>query len=405
MKRSAEDEAAGEAASGKPRVKSVECAICKEDESETLQIMDHGCSTCTKGAWMICESCHNHTLSRSCPVCKQHYAPLYLYTIPGVVLPDRAAPRNTRKEIFDTLKLCARLDLKKRTFEAAVVGQNVCVWRPLFEEERAEQAKALAETVAAAAADAGRAAAAADAVAAAAAAEAVVGTPDEMGKMFFCFVGAPSTDGDDAGAHCADGRASEQHLIFEMQMSKSRLSGGRFTFDENVWNEIQAAMERSQEEEEDEEEDGEGGAGAGEGAGEEHGERHGFEAVSPADACGVAVAATGDAGIQVMEQQEQPPLASDTDTAAEAAFLAAEPQDNITGDIMQYVVPADEAVQMMKGQWLSALVRGADVHAMTMLAPEYWERAEGELDANMDRHAEEALTAAEEWGAGGDAVV
>ena len=31
---------------------------------------EHGCSTCKKDAWHICEECHLGRLSRQCPICR-----------------------------------------------------------------------------------------------------------------------------------------------------------------------------------------------------------------------------------------------------------------------------------------------------------------------------------------------
>lgn len=56
------------------------CAICFESE-KLLEV--HGCATCKKDSWKICESCNESRLSRTCPICAGDYSPLILYSVPG----------------------------------------------------------------------------------------------------------------------------------------------------------------------------------------------------------------------------------------------------------------------------------------------------------------------------------
>jgi len=61
----------------------LECSVCLENPSESNQVIDHQCGSCTKDAWKICEECNEKLLSRTCPFCRLDYAPVMLYAVPG----------------------------------------------------------------------------------------------------------------------------------------------------------------------------------------------------------------------------------------------------------------------------------------------------------------------------------
>lgn len=382
MKRAADDDGADaglaaeapEEKKGKAEEARVECAICLSEGSD-VEIRDHDCSTCKKGAWMICESCHNHILSRACPVCKGHYAPLFLYAIPGVCKPplDLGAESRSAKETFERFRALAFLDMKRNMFSASVQVQNVCVWRALFDEE-----KTGAEG------------------------------EDEVGKMFFCFMGAAAWD--------EEGAPSDQHLIFEMTMSRARVASGRFTFDNSVWDELMEAMENAEVDDDDEDDDDEeeeeveegGGVGAG-GAeaavAEEIVDRanvaDGTVPASAAVAPPPAPASTVDTPADAVDDAPAPPTVS-TPVDNFIAAVEEEVQNNSDlGEVKQYIVPTDMALKMMKGQWMTALLKGHEVHAMTMVRPEQWAEAERDLEEEVDRCSKSVQHAAEKGAAGG----
>ena len=60
------------------------CAVCykSSDETDEKRLRKHGCATCTVGAWLICEECHNSLLSRDCPLCRSPYEALELFEFP-----------------------------------------------------------------------------------------------------------------------------------------------------------------------------------------------------------------------------------------------------------------------------------------------------------------------------------
>ena len=342
----------------------IECAICLSEASEDVEMRDHECSTCKKGAWMICESCHNHILSRACPVCKSHYAPLFLYAIPGIILPLLAVQGATKEETFENYENLAVLDMKRRMFTASVRCQNVCVWRALFDEEKTG-------------AEGG----------------------DETGKMFFCLMGAAAWDEEDSPD------SGDQHLIFEMRMSRARVASGRFTFDNAVWDELMEAIQKEEEDEEDEEDEDEV---EDEVEGEGEGKVEGNEAEASA---GVnADADTGGGGAEATEPVPAPaaaaaPAADDDVPVVQALdsmledFIAL--QQGGLADIKQYVVPTETALAMMRGQWMSALLKGLEVHAMTMCTPAQWVDIEADFEKEMSHAKMVALGQSGEKGGGG----
>ena len=58
------------------------CAICLGEE----EVGKHSCPCCKEGAWHICETCDDMTLSRQCPICKSDYAPRVLHEAPAILL-------------------------------------------------------------------------------------------------------------------------------------------------------------------------------------------------------------------------------------------------------------------------------------------------------------------------------
>lgn len=48
-----------------------ECDICKEEESEKIQLQSFPCNTCIEGCWYICKNCKDKIIKNfdKCPVC------------------------------------------------------------------------------------------------------------------------------------------------------------------------------------------------------------------------------------------------------------------------------------------------------------------------------------------------
>lgn len=59
-----------------------ECLICRNGEEDEVALHAHGCSTCKRDAWVICDECDERCVSRMCPVCRCDYAPLKMYRFP-----------------------------------------------------------------------------------------------------------------------------------------------------------------------------------------------------------------------------------------------------------------------------------------------------------------------------------
>ena len=77
---------------------------------------EHGCNTCKKDAWHICEECHLGRLSRQCPICRGEYAPELLYPFPTDAL---ALP------VSDLRSASTR-----QVLAIALLNSNTVVWTP-----------------------------------------------------------------------------------------------------------------------------------------------------------------------------------------------------------------------------------------------------------------------------------
>ena len=103
----------------------LKCAICFEgpEKKEGRGQMLHQCSTCSPNAWHVCEQCNEQLLSRTCPLCKQHYAPRVLYALKGRPLRDALDPAVDKQE-----KLL--LTWKIQFLEKSIPTVNTMCWIP-----------------------------------------------------------------------------------------------------------------------------------------------------------------------------------------------------------------------------------------------------------------------------------
>lgn len=60
------------------------CIVCMETNLSDKQLVKHQCHQCAENAWKICVCCNEALLSRTCPVCRSEYAPIILYSMPGI---------------------------------------------------------------------------------------------------------------------------------------------------------------------------------------------------------------------------------------------------------------------------------------------------------------------------------
>ena len=80
------------------------CAICFESDK---LLEGHGCATCKKDSWKICESCNESRLSRTCPICAGDYSPLILYAVPGKSLSGVRTEADKKERIMLMIKIKA----------------------------------------------------------------------------------------------------------------------------------------------------------------------------------------------------------------------------------------------------------------------------------------------------------
>ena len=106
------------------------CVICMEADSDEVELLDHSCSQCTKGAWKICEGCDDGCLSKECPMCRQPYAPMQLFPYPSMeemimLVRDRCSsnPENLRTYITKCVTSSYALLWK------LIKGSNTALWQ------------------------------------------------------------------------------------------------------------------------------------------------------------------------------------------------------------------------------------------------------------------------------------
>lgn len=201
-----------------------ECAICYIDATdEGCKMMAHGCKTCARDAWVICEACDDRLLGYICPLCNQPYAPRVYHAIPNLDLRNIGAVNKIARADWDALGehgqcslvvdgLVASFHLKQ--LHELMRSSNVCVWRRFTPEEIASRASLKAPLES--------------------------GSDEEvLGMMIISLF-------------LNDSRC----VVFEMPMPKSRVASGRYEWGHAFWEELEMHLEQEEAGEEGAEEDG-----------------------------------------------------------------------------------------------------------------------------------------------------
>ena len=209
-----------------------ECAICMQDEAEVTLLASHGCPTCAKEAWRICDGCHPRFLGQNCPLCNQCYSPKVYRVVENFDIRDvniqSLSSREERKSLSKD-ELLAVLSKKMRTAATwkvlcdSMVAANLLVFRPLTVEERETHEKATSESL-----------------------------PADWGMMVITLWTG----------------MEDSVLILEIPMARNRINDGRFEWKQSLWDEMEEYVGLVEEEDDEEEDDEEEGEGEGEAGGE-----------------------------------------------------------------------------------------------------------------------------------------